>query len=189
MQCKHLILIGGAHGVGKSTVISQLIRELPQLHEFDPGELFWKYHFDNSMLSTEAIEKMIADALCGLLPEVVMVNWHYAVWRPDGYIPQMPFELLEKVLEQYSFSRITLIHLTLPDNELYRRRRVDIESGVKKRKLDMEAVRREISESERLYHEHMYVVQRVLPDSNRGFLELVNMSSSATARHITKVLK
>jgi adenylate kinase len=147
---KRIVFIGGPHGVGKTTVIAKLQKSHPHILLFDPGDLFWKLHYDNKILEPRAIEKIVADCLIKTKQEIMFVNWHYAVWTKNGYIPQISLDVWCHNFCNRFRGIINLFLLELDAKTLLARRTADANSG-KKRKLDMACVEEEIDATHNLF--------------------------------------
>ncbi|MBI5732581.1 AAA family ATPase [Candidatus Jorgensenbacteria bacterium] len=187
---RHIILIGGPHGVGKTTVTDALSIRLKSIFEsvatYDPGELFWNYHINHTILHNHAIENMIKDSLVGTSQFITLVNWHYAVWTPHGYIPQIPWELWEYIAGSTVINRLELIHLTAPPEMIFERRKHDRIKNIKRRKLNLAAIETEIKQSDLLYNKHLNTAQAVRPGV-RGY-SVTNTSSDRTAEELATFL-
>jgi adenylate kinase len=145
-----LVLLGGVQGVGKSTIFEYLKSRFGDKVVFiDPGELFRKLCY-RGVKSPEEVEEIILNELIDL-PEdaIVVAHWHFAVPRPDGYIPQISFDRLKRLALSGKLSEALLVSIEA-STDIIRSRRLRDSSG-KKRNL----VRQMIDEERRLDLEYL----------------------------------
>lgn len=150
-----LVICGGVHGVGKTTVMDRVLALLGEkCSRFDPGELFMKHLYRQKDKAGREIEEMVAEQLVRrvLSSPLVLSNWHYAVWQPEGYIPQVRMELWDRVLRETRGAQIVLALVTASPEDILARREKD--RGIRRRKLSLDAVREELRQTKRYYDEH-----------------------------------
>jgi adenylate kinase len=146
-----LVLLGGVQGVGKSTIFEYLKSRFGDEVVFlDPGELFRQYCYKVGGKSPEEVEEIILKDLLDLAEDAVVVaHWHFAVLRPDGYIPQISFDRLKRLALSGKFDKALLVSVEA-STDIIRSRRLKDSSG-KKRNL----VRQMIDEERRLDLEYL----------------------------------
>lgn len=156
MDRKLIVFVGGVHGVGKTTVLEALRKKYLGAAIYDPGDLFWNYSINSRILAPSAVEAMVAESLKGTVQPVTFVNWHYAVWTPERYIPHISWNLWREVAKQ-SDLRFLLINLTAPTDTILHRREKD--RHVKKRKLSREALEKEMEQSGMFFMNHVGILE------------------------------
>lgn len=181
---KQRIFIGGVHGVGKTTVVEKLRQQNPSWAIYDPGALFWDYGIKQQLVTTSAIEKMAAESLKGLRPDTTLINWHYAVWTPNGYIPQIDLELWKDVVQSWKNDRIVLIWLYANPLTILDRRKKDAEIGLKKRKVDIACIGEENEKTEYFFNRHLQVLRESHPNWTARIISNGNIEETAA-----KILK
>lgn len=102
------------------------------------------------MLALELIERAC------WLHSVVICNWHYAVWTPNGYISQIALPRLVSLIERVRPEHVYLVLVTAPVDVVLERREKD--RAIKKRKIDRASIEEEMTQSEHLYRLHCNVV-------------------------------
>lgn len=183
---KVVVFIGGAHGVGKTTVIDQLRTWQPLISVYDPGELFWRYSINNKIIENSAVEKMIAASLIGLAGKITLINWHYAIWRPSGYIPQIDWLFWEMVAWRGDFDLIFLVLLKCSNKELLRRRKKDCKSCVKKRKLSLSCIKKELAENRIFFERHKILLKK--HGKKVLAVRIYNKNSEEAAKDIIEIM-
>lgn len=187
MNARQLVFVGGAHGVGKTTVIEMVKQDITECGVYDPGELFWTFHYRQRVLLPSVIEEMIAGSLQGTARRTTIVNWHYAVWTPAGYIPQIAWRLWERVAKTREISNLALVLLSASPAEIHERRKQDCERGAKKRKLDVRCVKTEVIMQRLFFAYHVGIAMRY-----RNALvikEIFNHRAEIAAQHLENVLR
>lgn len=159
-----LVLIGGVHGVGKTTLMERVRLALPPnaLTTFDPGEYFWSLCYTRNILSPDTVEELVVKRMMLFSgSNLIASNWHYAVWQPDGYIPQLRFDRFAQLLSFLSPEYLGLVHITASTQHILNRRIQDRES--RKRKVDLACILQEQNETERLLNLHLRVARSHCP--------------------------
>ena len=153
-----LILFGGVHGVGKTTLLNHLVKIYgDKFPVFDPGIYFWKHLYELKDKTTPEIEEMVINELANMKnSQTIVCNWHYAVWTKSGYIPQLCYPNLERLIQMVKPDSVTLILVRAPAEEVYKRRRADAE--IKKRKIDKKCIEEEMCATESAIEEHLDVI-------------------------------
>jgi len=180
-----LILIGGVHGVGKTTLMERVQLALPSnaFTCFDPGEYFWSLCYMKHILPPDAVEELVVKRMMHLAgSQLVVSNWHYAVWQPDGYIPQLRFDRFARLLSFLSPSYVGLFHITAATQHILDRRMRD--RAVRKRKLDLACVVHEQSETERLLDLHLRIARSHCPSE---VITIENDDFEHTVKRITQL--
>lgn len=159
-----LVFFGGVHGVGKTTLLERVVKESPAgLHVVDPGELFWEHVYHKKDKTPAEVEMLVIELIaeaCRVHP-VVICNWHYAVWTPGGYVPQLAFDRLALLIDRVN-PECAYSVLVGASARIVLARRVS-DRLVKKRKIDLASVEEEIAHTERLYRLHGGVVASRVP--------------------------
>ena len=106
---------------------------------------------------------MVAGSILALTPNITLINWHYAVWTPDGYIPQIHMTLWRKIAETPN-TKIVLVLLRAEADKIMERREKDAGSGIKKRKIDIQCVREEIAATNQLFGQHIEILKSAEAD-------------------------
>lgn len=150
-----MVFFGGVHGVGKTTLLEKIAVESDQKPRIvDPGELFWEHLFEKKDKTPEETEELAIELIareCRLHP-VVICNWHYAVWTPSGYVPEIAFPRLTMLVERVKPECVYLVLMSASVDAVFERRAKD--RAVKKRKIDRGCIEEEMAQTERLYHLH-----------------------------------
>lgn len=141
-----LVPVGGVQGVGKSTIFNWLKSKFGgQVTFLDPGEIFRQNRDSGANRPAEDVEELIVSNILELPDEAVVVaHWHYAVVRPNGYIPQISFDRLNRLARSGKVSEVLMVSVEA-STDIIRSRRLKDPSG-KKRNL----VREMIDEERRL---------------------------------------
>ena len=150
-----LILFGGVHGVGKTTLLDHVAEALGgDAQIFDPGVYFWKHLHEAKDKTTAEIEEMIIrDLLAVKETELVICNWHYAVWTESGHVPQLGYSNLKRLTAAMAPEAIVLIWVTASAEDVYARRVSD--ASRRKRKIDMRCIHEEIAATDRELKNHL----------------------------------
>lgn len=177
-----LILFGSVQGVGKTTLLSWLEDEFTgQIVVLNPGELFRRYFYDEKLKTIEEIEELIASKLEEMPDSAVAVlHWHYAVRRPEGYIPQIAFSRLERLAKSGKIEQVVLLMVEAPIDVVLERRAADRKS--KKRALSRSVIREEVAADEEFLMKHQTLFAEVLGDRNVVVFRLPNVDLEATKR-------
>ena len=154
-----LIIFGGVHGVGKTTLLNHLTETFGEkLPIFDPGIYFWKHLYELKDKATPEIEEMVINELVKMKDnQIIVCNWHYAVWTKNGYISQLCYANLERLVQITKPDAVTLILIKASAADVYERRRADAE--IKKRKIDKKCIEEEICATESAIEEHLDVIK------------------------------
>ncbi len=157
-----LIFIGGVQGVGKSTLLSWLLEEFDGKIMFvDPGELFRKYCVHEKLKTYEEVEDLIVQSILGLPSDsTVVVHWHYAVVKPEGYISQVSFERIEQMAKSSLIHDVKLVSIEAPIDVILERRLND--SGKKKRNLSKEGIAQEVARDLEFMERHREIFEACL---------------------------
>lgn len=145
-----LVLFGGIQGVGKTTLISWLKQTFPrQLKILDAGEMFRRYVYGQRKIkSAKEVEKLIVEKLLAWPRNaVVVVHWHYAIRRPEGYIPQIHFSRLARIARSGKIAHATLLLVETSAKRILKRRWDNRET--KTRPLLLATIRRETRKEEK----------------------------------------
>ena len=143
---------GGVPGVGKTTLVGTVLSELrPDTAFLDPGVLFNTYVFEEQSHTAEHVEELVADTLIRKChsARLVLATWHWAVWTPTGYKPQIPLPRWRLMLSEARLERLYLVDVTAQPKQILSRRIGDYEKHPRKRHLN--AICEEILASERYY--------------------------------------
>ncbi len=106
------------------------------------------------------VEKLVANELahkCCRYPWIIC-NWHYGVWTPVGYVPQIDFSLLQRIAECPTLRKIYLVQITATPEHILERRLKDRQ--LRRRKLDLACVKEEVAATQWLYEEHHRICSR-----------------------------
>lgn len=180
-----LILFGGVHGVGKTTLLNHLAEVFgDKLPIFDPGVYFWKHLYELRDKKTPEAEEVVINELERMKDnQTIVCNWHYAVWTKEGYIPQLGYTNLERLIGVTKPDEVTLILIKASTEEVYKRRVADAE--IKKRKIDKKCIEEEVCATESAIKEHLGVIgKRVKPK----LLVIENTDLEETKKLLVKIL-
>jgi len=155
-----LILFGGVHGVGKTTLLNHLTGIFGEkLPIFDPGIYFWKHLYELGDKTIPEVEEIVISELGKMKDnQMIVCNWHYAVWTKNGYIPQLCYANLERLIQVTNPDAVTLILIRASVEEVYKRRMADTE--IKKRKIDIKCIEEEACATESAIEEHFGVIRK-----------------------------
>lgn len=149
-----LVICGGVHGVGKTTLMERAIAFARLgIVRYDPGELFIRHLYRQKDKTAEEVEEMVTEQLVRRIRSfpLILSNWHYAVWTPLGYVSQLSMDRWERIVRDVSGAQITIALVTAKSEVILERREKD--RNIRRRKLDLDAVREEIRETARRYEE------------------------------------
>ncbi len=147
-----LIIVGGVHGVGKTTLLSTIVAECrTSTAFFDPGPLFEEHLWRKKDKTPEEVEDMAVSELVRRCREsrVVLSSWHWGVWTPYGYAPQISPERWRLLLAEAKPDRLYLVTVTASPERILERRIRDYAKHPRKRSL--EAIKEELVQSDEYY--------------------------------------
>lgn len=161
-----IVFFGGVKGVGKSTLLSWLEKLYKDRFEYiDPGELFRRYHYEEKILTTEEVEELIVKSIEEAPSHSIMVvHWHYAVWRPTGFIPQISFPRLRRIAHNPNIELVFLLSVEASVESIYERRLK--ESGIKSRPLSFSSISEEAAADEDFLMRHRAIFSEAIGDNN-----------------------
>lgn len=157
-----LVLFGGVQGVGKSTLLHWLERQLTyRIKLLNPGELFRRYFYNEKIKTIEEVEELIAGEIEKMPTDSVLVaHWHYAVRRPSEYIPQISFSRLKRIAESGKVEQIILCLVEASVDSVYERRLN--ERQTKKREFSKSSIEEEIRIEEEFLTKYQILFSRIL---------------------------
>ena len=158
-----IIFLGGVAGVGKSTLLSHSLEKLGnKVTLVDPGELFRKNFYLEKRKTIYEIEDLIVEEILdkAILSSAVIVHWHYAVLRPEGYIPQINLERLKRVAESGVVGEVTLVLIEAPAELILERRQKNV--GVKTRPLSLEVIHDEMAHERDYFEKEFDIFSKAL---------------------------
>lgn len=169
-----LVFFGGVQGVGKSTLLSWLEEQFKEkIILLDPGELFRQYFYRERLKTIDEIEDMIVREIERAPDDAtVVVHWHYAVPRPDGFIPQIAFPRLERLARNGKIEQVVLLSVQASVDTAYERRFRDHES--KKRDLSIGDIQKEIETDVAFLAKHRDIFVSALGEHNVTELLVIN---------------
>ncbi len=169
-----LVLFGGIAGVGKTTLLTWLEGKLGEkIRLLDPGELFRRYHYHKRLKTMNEVEELIAEKIENMPDDaLVVVHWHYAVHRPDGYIPQIAFSRLKRLARSGKIKRVALVLVEASVDAVLERRMK--ESRLKKRALSSSTIREEAAMEEEFLKKYQALFSNALGAENIAIFHLVN---------------
>lgn len=169
-----LIFFGGVKGVGKTTLLAWLKKKYPEnIVVLDAGELFRRHHYHSNRKTAHEVEELIVHKLENMSKHsVVAIHWHYAVWRPSGYIPQISCPRLQRIARSGCVKEVILLLVEAPINLVCKRRLKD--KKTKKRALSQLAVREEADWEEKLLRRHYALFSRILGKRRVNIFRLNN---------------
>ena len=176
-----LVICGGVHGVGKTTLMNRVAAILGEkCVRFDPGELFMEHLYRQKDKTGPEIEEMVVEQLVKsvLSSPLVLSNWHYAVWQPQGYTTQVSMERWERIVRETSCAQIVLALVAASPEEILTRREKDC--GIRRRKLNLDAVREELEQTDRSYKEH-YRLARLFREPERAVIDNSSLEAATDA--------
>lgn len=174
-----LVLCGGVQGVGKTTLLTLLENEFPgRIATLDPGELFRRYFYENRSKTIEEIEDLVVDTLKEMPDDVVaIVHWHYAVRRPEGYVPQIALSRLARLAKSGKIGQVVLLRVEAPADVVLKRRAKDQEP--KKRALSRPIILEEMAADEQFLARHQTLFSEALGSRNVTVFRLLNTELDA----------
>lgn len=181
-----IIFIGGVKGVGKTSVINQIIKLAPAFIPYDPAELFDRYYLESKIIKPEFIEQMVATSILGLSKNIVLINWHYGIWKGKKYIPHVNWNLLHAAAEKICKRRkIIFILLESSEEAVYKRRKKDNERGIKIRNLERNKISFEIEQEREYFSDHI----KIFTKGEIAGLVINNDNIRKTAQKIIQIVK
>ena len=111
---------------------------------------------------------------------IVAVHWHYAVWQPRGYIPQISLPRLKQLAKSGTIEKVVLCLVEAPKNTIRKRRLGD--SHMKKRALSLFIIGEEIAAEERFLHKHQNLFDRALGSQHVSTFRLTNANLAVAKR-------
>ena len=175
-----LIFVGGVQGVCKSTLLSWLMNEFNVKIRFvDPGELFRTYCVHEKLKTYEEVEDLIVQSILAMPGDsTVVVHWHYAVVKPEGYIPQVSFERIEKLAKSGLIHDVKLVSIEASIDVILGRRLND--SGKKKRNLRKDGIALEIARDLEFMERHRDIFEAYLGPSHVSSHRIENVDLEST---------
>lgn len=151
----------------------------------DAGALFRRYVYGTKKMKTaEEVEQLIVHTILRApRNSVVVIHWHYAVRRPDGYIPQIDYSRLAQIAQSKKISEVCLLHIDAPFNAIIARRALD--RYAKMRALDPEVIRDE-QKHEDEFLLHMYEVFRAHLNERVRIVRLYNRALCEATQYLAK---
>ena len=136
-----LMIVGGVHGVGKTTLIGNLLcGSRPGTTFLDPGALFNKHVWQDKDRTVSEVEDLVVAKLVAQChtcnTKLVLASWHWAVWTPLGYVPQISIDRWRLVVRASGATRVHLVNVTAPAETILTRRVRDYANHPRKRSLD-----------------------------------------------------
>lgn len=179
-----LVLLGGVQGVGKSILLSWISAKFAgKIRVLNPGEFFRRYYYNEKIKTIEEIENLIVSEIESMPPDMIAVlHWHYAVKRPEGYIPQIDFSRLKNLVESGKIGHVTLVSVEAPPEAILERRLKEQES--KKRAFSPATILEEIAADEKSLMMHRTLFSEVLGEPNVTVLHLCNIDLEEAKKHL-----
>jgi len=155
-----LIMVGGAKGTGKSTLLAALQKKHPEYIYLHPGELYWQ-HFQKK--SFEEISDIITEhVLCQ--QGLILLDTHYAgYFSGKGWQPCWAQKSLSALAESPLVAMVQLYLVEASLEDVLKRREKD--QVIKKRRLDRESILAEITLSRTYFEELKQAFQHKLTRS------------------------
>lgn len=184
-----LILFGGIQGVGKTILLSWIENIFAgQITLLNPGELFRRYFYNEKIKTIEEIEELIVNKLEEMQNDsVAVLHWHYAVLRPTGYIPQINFSRLNRIVKSGKIEQVILLLVEAPVDAVLERRLADCR--IKKRNLSLSVMREEIAAEEEFLIMQRDLFSQALGNHNIVVFRLTNIDLQATKRVLFNFFK
>ncbi|MBI3633580.1 MAG: AAA family ATPase [Candidatus Vogelbacteria bacterium] len=184
-----LIFLGGVQGVGKTTLSEWLLREFTGKIEFvDPGELFRQYYFREKLKTFDEIEDMFVEKILSMPKDVtILIHWHYAVTHMGGFIPQIGFSRLERLVTSENVESVVLISVRVPVDIIRERRRKDFKG--KKRELSKESITLEVEKDLEFMGMHASLFMKHLGSRNVSSCVIENIDLDIAKSKLREVCK
>lgn len=181
-----LVFFGGVQGVGKSTLLSWLEEQFRgRVVLLNPGELFRQYFYRERLKTVNEIEEMIVQEIERYPNDaIVVLHWHYAVPRPEGFIPQISFSRLERLARSGKIQQAILLSVQAPIDTIYERRVKDRQD--KKREFSKESIRREINADRKFLAKHRGIFTEALGEDRVTELLILNEDLTAAQAELHK---
>ncbi len=140
-----LIIIGGARGVGKTTIAKEVFKQLSGSY-VHPGDQFMKYFYGNlDIKETKIIEGMALQEVLNS-PSPTVVDLHYKFYvKPHGWDDCFCDDSLTILAQNYNKIKLYLVELDA--ETLYQRRLSDPNKEKKKRKFDKNIIEEELKQN------------------------------------------
>ncbi len=123
------IILAGIPGSGKSTVLQEAVKRLPQLEVINFGDMMLKeaslQHIDKDslrklpLIQQQKIGLEAAKKMAAAMPQIVCIDTHAMIKTPIGYCPGIP----EAVIRILNPNVIAMIEC--PSSLIYERRQLD----------------------------------------------------------------
>ncbi len=140
-----LIIIGGARGVGKTTIAKEVSKQLSGSY-VHPGDKFIKYFYSGlNIRETKIIEGMALNEVLNS-PKPTIVDLHYKFYsKSNGWGDGFCDDSLTILAQNYSKIKLYLVELDA--GTLYQRRLADPNKEKKKRKIEKEVIQEELRQN------------------------------------------
>lgn len=159
-----LVFIGGAKGVGKSTLISRVAELHPEYDYAHPGDIYWQ----NTDRPLQEVANIITNSILAKHAPLVIVDTHYAAYyKPNGWQACWSRESLDRIASAAHVNSVSLYLIDALPSEVYDRRTKDQE---KKRRLDMDSVVAELILSRRYFEQACAHFRQYNMLSNRAII-------------------
>ncbi len=154
-----LIIIGGARGVGKTTVAKKVF-EILQGSYVHPGDQFMRYMYSKPWIGDpKIIEGMALHEILNA-PKPTIVDLHYKAYtKPTGYVDGFCEDSLKVLADNYGKIKLYLIELDA--DTLYDRRMSDPNKTAKKRKLDKEIIAEELRQNKEGFEHFVKQMEKI----------------------------
>ena len=184
-----LILFGGVQGVGKTTLLAGVLEEFSKsIKLVDSGEFFRRYFYKEKLKTIDEIEDLIVDQIIDTSGDsIVLAHWHYAVSRPQGYIPQIDFSRVKKIAASKKIDQIVLISIEASIDTIYGRRVKD--SSVKKRNLNKDCIFEEIKFDNNFLKKHEDIFLEFIDKDKISIQRINNVTLSSARAELRKLFK
>ncbi len=140
-----LIIIGGARGVGKTTMAKEVFKQLNGSY-VHPGDQFIKYFYGNLYIKeTKIVEGMaLHEVLNAAKPTIVDLHYKFYA-KSQGWGDCFCDDSLTILAQNYGKIKLYLVELDA--ETLYQRRLSDPNKIQKKRKIDKEIIEEELKQN------------------------------------------
>lgn len=154
----NILLLGGVQGVGKSTTLALLKKQLgTRARMIDPGELFRRYFYKKRRKTIEQIEEMVVQKILATPTDMIaLVHWHYAVPRRGKYITQISVTRLKHLVTDARIEQVMLGLLKAPPAVIHERRKAD--HCFKKRSLSKKKLGEEIQMENKFFSRQKKII-------------------------------